>query len=123
VGNANYRNLSEFVNEMLVASNGVSISEMAEEAERRMIGIEASEGLLTDRESLKNGFIVLVSMLAQTAKIAPQPVNETENRILQLYQSGNLAEDGYEGRDGDLFCEIKWAPITNNLPVIDGVEL
>jgi hypothetical protein len=118
MGYANYQNLSELMNEMLAARPGVSISEMVEEAEGRMMGIEAAEGLFAGRSSLENGFIALVGQLAQTAKIAPQPANETESRILQLYQSGKLAEDGFEGREGNLFLDIKWIPITGNLPLI-----
>jgi hypothetical protein len=115
---ANLQNLSELLNEMLLSSSGASISELAEAAEQQMIGIQTADGVLTDRPSLENGILALINHLAQTAKIVPQPVSETENRILLLYQSGELGESGHEGRERDLFLDIKWIPITANLPMI-----
>ncbi len=118
MGLANLQDLSELINAMLLASpQGVSISGMIQEALRNL-QLPGEKREHSDQSSLEHGIIDLVGRLAQTAKIAPQPANETDNRILELYQSGELAKNGYKGLEGNLFLAIKWIPITNNLPVI-----
>jgi hypothetical protein len=117
MGIANYTNLSELMNKMLKAGLGVSISDMAKEAEKRRL-ILASEGTLADKSDLENGFIDLADVLYRAGAIRPDPANETESLLIQLYESGKLAENGYGGKEGDQFIIIKWIALTDNLPVI-----
>ena len=117
MGIANYTNLSELMNEKLKAGHGVSISDLAKEAEKRKV-ILASEGELADRADLENGFIALANELFRLGAIKPEPANETEAHLVRLYKSGELAKNGYGGREGDQFCDIKWKALTENLPVI-----
>ena len=122
MGIANYTNLSELMNEMLKTERGVSISDLAEEAEKRKV-ILASEGELADRSDLENGFIALVEALYRAGTIKPDPANENESHLMQLYESGKLAENGYGGDEGDRFLSIKWIALTDNLPVIVNLNL
>jgi hypothetical protein len=122
MGIANYTNLSELMNEMLKAGLAVSISDLAKEAEKRMV-ILASEGELADKADLENGFIALVDALYRAGAIKPDPANEAESHLIRLYESGKLAESGYGGIEGDRFLEIKWIALTDNLPVIANMNL
>ena len=117
MGIANYTNLSELMNDMLKAGSGVSVSDMAKEAEKRKF-ILASEGTMADKADLENGFINLVDALYRAGAIRPDPANETESHLIRLYESGKLAETGYGGDEGDQFINIKWIALTDNLPVI-----
>jgi hypothetical protein len=117
MGIANYTNLSELMNERLKAGTGLSISDLASEAEKRGV-ILASEGTLADKSDLENGFIDLVDALYRAGAIRPDPANETESHLIQLYESGKLAESGYGGTEGDQFIKIKWIALTDDLPVI-----
>ena len=65
MGIANYTNLSELMNATLKKEGGVSISDLAEEAEQRRL-ILASEGTLADKSDLENGFIALADALYRT---------------------------------------------------------
>jgi hypothetical protein len=121
MGIANYTNLSELMNEKLKAGS-VSISDLANEAEKRMI-ILASEGELADKADLENAFIALADKLYRTGAIKPDPANEREFHLIQLYESGKLAESGYGGNEGDQFLIIKWIALTNNLPIIVNLNL
>jgi hypothetical protein len=122
MGIANYTNLSELMNDMLKTGLGVSISDLANEAEKRKL-ILASEGTLADRSDLENGFIALVDALYRAAAIRPDPANEAESHLIRLYESGKLAESGYGGNEGDQFLNIKWIALTENLPVIVNLNL
>ena len=117
MGIANYTNLSELMNEMLKNGAGVSISDLAKEAEQRRL-ILASEGTLADKSDLENGFIALVDALYRAGAIRPNPANETESHLIRLCESGKLAANGYGGNEGDQFINIKWIALTDNLPVI-----
>jgi hypothetical protein len=117
MGIANYMNLSELMNEMLKIGLGVSVSDLAKEAEKRKI-ILASEGTLAEKSDLENGFIDLVDALYRAGAIRPDPANETESHLIGLYESGKLAENGYGGKEGDQFINIKWIALTDDLPVI-----
>jgi len=117
MGIANYLNLSELMNGILKTGRSVSISDLVKEAEKRMV-ILASEGERADKSDLENGFIELVSALYRAGAIKPDPVNETESHLIQLYESGILATSGYGGNEGDQFLEIKWIALTDDLPVI-----
>jgi hypothetical protein len=117
MGIANYLNLSELMNTTLKTGRAVSISDLAKEAGQRMV-ILASEGELADKSDLENGFIDLVDKLYRAGAIKPAPANETESYLIQLYESGKLAECGYGGNEGDQFIKIKWVALTDNLPVI-----
>ncbi len=117
MGIANYTNLSELMNDILRTGLAVSISDLATEAEKRKL-ILASEGTLADRSDLENGFIDLIDALYRAGTIRPDPANETESNLIRLYESGELAESGYGGPEGDQFINIKWMALTNNLPVI-----
>lgn len=121
MGIANYTNLSEFMNSML-KKGGVSISDLAEEAELRAF-ILASEGTLADKADLENAFIALTDALYRSGAIRPDPANETESHLIRLYESGKLAEKGYGGDEGDQFLNIKWIALTDNLPVIVNLNL
>jgi len=122
MGIANYTNLSELMNEILEKGLAVSISDLVREAQMKKI-ILASEGELADKSDLENGFIELVNALYRSEAIKPHPADESESHLLQLFESGKLAENGYGGDEGDRFLEIKWTARTNNLPVIVNLNL
>jgi hypothetical protein len=117
VGIANYTNLSELMNEQLKTGREVTISELVTKALGRGV-ILASEGTPADQYDLENGFINLIDVLYRAGAIRPVPANEAESHLIQQYESGNLAENGYGGKDGDRFLEVKWTALTDNLPVI-----
>ena len=117
MGIANYTNLSELMNDMLKTGLGVSILDMAYEAETRSL-ILASEGTLADKSDLENGFIDLVDALYRAGAIRPDPADEVESHLIRLYESGKLAEKGYGGKEGDQFLKIKWIARIDPLPVI-----
>jgi hypothetical protein len=117
MGIANYTNLSELMNETLKSGLGVSVSDLVRKAQTRGL-ILASEGTLADKSELENGFIALVEVLHRAGAILPVPASETELRLIRLFESGELAADGYGGVDGDRFIEIKWKSLIDNLPVI-----
>ena len=122
MGIANYTNLSELMNERLKAGPGVSISDLVREAGNRKV-ILASEGELADQADLENAFIALVDVLYRDGAIKPAPENELEFHAIRLYESGELAKNGYGGNEGDRFIEIKWIALTDNLPVIINLNL
>jgi hypothetical protein len=122
MGIANYTNLSELMNEMLKTGHCISISDLAKEAEMRMV-ILASEGELADKSDLENGFIALVDALYRAGVIRPDPASDTESHLIRLYESGELAASGYGGEEGDQFLKIKWIALTDNLPVIVNLNL
>ena len=122
MGIANYTNLSELMNDMLKTGLGVSISDLTKEAGKKKI-ILASEGELADQADLENAFIALVDAQYRAGAIKPDPENETEFCLVQLYESGKFAENGYGGDEGDQFLEIKWKALTDNLPVITNLNL
>jgi hypothetical protein len=122
MGIANYTNLSELMNEMLKNGAGVSISDLAKEAEQRRL-ILASEGTLADKYDLENAFIALIDAYYHKGAIRPDPANETESHLIRLYESGKLAESGYGGNEGDRFIKIKWISLIDNLPVIVNLNL
>jgi hypothetical protein len=122
MGIANYTNLSELMNGMLKNQQRISISDMVKEASRRKF-ILASEGELADQADLENGFISLVDAHYRAGLIQPSPANEAESQIIQLYDSRELAKNGYGGKEGDQFLDIQWIPLTENLPVIVNINL
>ncbi len=122
MGIGNYTNLSEIMNRMLEAGHGVSISDMVREAGNRKI-ILASEGEQADQADLENAFIALADVQYRAGKIAPDPENEMEDHLIQLYKSGDLAKNGYGGKEGDSFLRIQWIALTDNLPVITNINL
>jgi hypothetical protein len=122
MGIANYTNLSELMNEILKKGYGVSISDLVREAQMRAL-ILASEGELADKSDLENGFIELVNALYHSGAIKPDPADESETRLVRLFESGALAEKGYGGDDGDRFLEIKWIALADNLPVITNLNI
>jgi hypothetical protein len=122
MGIANYTNLSELLNDILKIGLGVSISDLVKEAAKKKM-ILASEGELADQSDLENGFINLVDALFRAGAIRPDPANETESQLLQLYESGKLAENGYGGNEGDQFLNIKWIALTDKLPIITNINL
>jgi hypothetical protein len=122
MGIANYTNLSELMNSKMKTGQAVSIAELAHEAEERGL-ILASEGTLADRAELENAFIALVDTLYHSGAIQPNPADENESYLIQLYESGKLAENGYGGNEGDQFINIKWIALTENLPVITNLNL
>ena len=121
MGIANYTNLSELMNEMLKTGHSISISDLVEAAAKKKI-ILASEGERADKADLENGFIALIDALHRAGTIKPSPANEAEVHLLQLYESGKLAENGYGGKEGDQFLTIRWIALTNNLPVISNLR-
>lgn len=121
MGIGNYTNLSEIMNGMLEAGRGVSISDMVREAGNRRL-ILASEGELADQSDLENGFIALVDVQYRSGIIKPDPQNEMENHLVDLYKSGDLAKKGYGGKEGDLFLDIKWLALVDTLPVISNIN-
>jgi len=123
MGIANYTNMSELLNAVLKTGRSVSISDMVDEALKRVI-ILASEGEPADRGDLENGFINIIDALFHKDAIRPIPESENEERLLELYKSGELSAKGYGGRDGDLFLDIKWAAVAaDELPVIVNINL
>ena len=121
MGIANYTNLSELMNSRL-KEGAVSIADLAEEAQNKKL-ILASEGELADKSDLENGYIALVDALYRAGAIKPDPANETESELIRLYESGKLAENGYGGKEGDRFLDVKWIALTDNLPVIINLNL
>ena len=122
MGIANYTNLSELMNKMLKAGQSASISDLVKEAGMRAI-ILASEGERADKSDLENGFIELVNAQYRAGAIKPRPADENESRLIQLFESGKLAENGYGGEEGDRFLDIKWMALNDNLPVIVNLNL
>jgi hypothetical protein len=122
VGIANYTNLSELMNEQLKTRREVTISDLVTKALGRCV-ILASEGERADKFDLENGFINLVDALYRAGAIRPAPADEAETHLVQLYESGKLAENGYGGDEADRFLEIKWIALTDNLPVIVNLNL
>lgn len=120
MGIANYTNLSELMNVML-KKGSASISDLVDEAWFRGT-LLASEGTLADRGDLENGFIALVDAHYRAGAIRPEPADEMEAQLIRLYDSGKLAENGYGGREGDEFLNIKWAAL-RELPVIVNINL
>jgi hypothetical protein len=121
MGIANYTNLSELMNEML-GTGAISISDLVKEAIKKKF-ILASEGELADKSDLENGFIALMDAHYRAGAIKPDPANESESHLLRLFESGKLAENGYGGKEGDQFLNIKWIALTDNLPVISNLNL
>ena len=121
MGIANYTNLSELMNDMLSRGQSISISDLVKEAQIKRI-ILASEGEPADKSDLENGFIVLVNALYRAKSIKPDPANEVESQLVQLYESGKLAENGYGGSEGDQFIKIKWIALTKDLPVFVNLQ-
>jgi hypothetical protein len=122
VGIANYTNLSELMNEQLKIRREVTISDLVAKSLGRGV-ILASEGLTADKFDLENGFINLIDALYRAGTIRPVPASEAESHLIQQYESGKLAENGYGGDEGDRFLEIKWIALTDNLPVIVNLNL
>lgn len=122
MGIANYTNMSELMNDMLEKDPGVSISDLVREAGKRRL-ILASEGEMADKGDLENGFIALFDAQYHAGMIQPNPANETECRLIELFKSGDLAKNGYGGREGDLFLDIKWIGLAEKLPVIANINL
>ena len=122
MGIANYTNMSELLNAALKTGQSVSISDMVTEASKRVI-ILASEGEPADHGDLENGFINIIDELFRRGAIEPVLENENEVQLLKLYESGKLSANGYGGKDGDQFLNIKWAAVTYNLPVIVNINL
>ncbi len=122
MGIANYTNLSELMNDRLNKDSGVSISDLVREAGLKKL-ILASEGELADKADLENGFIALFDVQHRAGLIQPDPRNEMEYHLIQLFKSGDLAKNGYGGKEGDLFLDIKWTALSKNLPVITNINL
>jgi hypothetical protein len=114
--------MSDLLNAALKTGRSISISDMVAEASKRVI-ILASEGEPADLGDLENGFINLVNELFHLGAVKPVPENEDEVRLLKLYESGELSDKGYGGKDGDQFLNIKWTAVTDNLPVIVNINL
>jgi hypothetical protein len=119
MGIANYMNMSELMNKML-AAGPVSIADLAHEAFGRMM-ILASEGERADMSDLENGFIALANVLYQKNAIQPDPANAEEERLVQLYKSGELEKNGYGGEEGDQFLRMRWKALTDALPIITNI--
>ena len=117
MGIANYTNLSELMNERMKGGLRVSISDLVKEALGKNI-ILASEGTLADKADLENGFIALIDTHFRAGAIKSDPENEAEIQLVRLYESGELAKNGYGGENGDRFLDVKWIAFTDNLPVI-----
>jgi hypothetical protein len=122
MGIANYTNLSELMNGMLKRHKCLSISQLVKEASLRMV-ILASEGELADQGDLENGFINLIDAHYRAGRIQPSPDNQAESELIKLYDSGELARNGYGGKAGDQFLEIKWSALMEDLPVIVNINL
>jgi hypothetical protein len=112
--------MSELMNEKLEKGYILSISDLVKEAQGRNM-ILASEGEKADKSDLENGFIALVDKLYHANAIKPQPADENETHILQLFISGKLAEDGYGSREADQFLDIKWVAAVDRLPIIANI--
>jgi hypothetical protein len=110
------------MNSKMKTGQTVSIAGLAHEAEDRGL-ILASEGTLADRADLENAFIALVDSLYRSGAIQPNPADENESHLIQLFESGKLAENGYGGKEGDQFIHIQWIALTDNLPVITNLNL
>lgn len=121
MGIANYTNLSELLNDIMKTGRSVSIADLVKEASRKKI-ILASEGELADQSDLENAFISLMDSLYCAGAVRPEPVDENESHLLQLYESGRLAENGYGGPEGDRFLTIRWIALTDTLPVISNLK-
>ena len=122
MGIANYTNMSELLNAALKTGRSVSISDMVAEASSRVI-ILASEGEAADQGDLENGFINIIDELYRRDAVKPLPENQNDERLLKLYESGELSAKGYGGKDGDQFLNIKWVAVTNDIPVIVNINL
>ena len=122
MGIANYTNLSELMNARLKKGQKISISDLVSEAYAEKF-ILASEGELADRSDLENGFIELVNAQHEAGLIKPEPANESESHLVRLFESGELAKNGYGGEKGDRFLEIRWSAVTEDLPVITNINL
>jgi hypothetical protein len=122
MGIANYTNLSELMNKKLNDGAVISLADLAEEAEIRGL-ILASEGTLADRADLENAFIALAEKLYRDGAIKPLAENEAESQLIRLFESGELADSGYGGKEGDQFIKIKWTALTDDLPVIVNINL
>jgi len=110
------------MNKLMKMECPVSISDMVREAANRRF-ILASEGELADKADLENGFIALFDVHYHAGRIKPDPQNEKESRIVELFRNGDLAKNGYGGSESDLFLDIKWIALTDNLPVIANINL
>jgi len=122
MGIANYTNLSELMNERLKKGRKISISDLVSEAHAKEV-ILASEGELADKSDLENGFIELVNAQYRAGVIKPEPADASESHLVRLFESGELAKNGYGGDEGDRFLEIKWCALTDHLPVITNINL
>jgi hypothetical protein len=122
MGIANYTNLSELMNEKLKNGQAASISDLVREAQKQTI-ILSYEGELADKGDLENGFIELVNALYRSGNIHPEPADDGESRLIQLFESGELAQNGYGGNEGNQFLEIKWSALTARLPVITNLNI
>jgi hypothetical protein len=109
------------MNEMLKTGQEVSISDLVKESLRKMV-VLASEGERADKYDLENGFINLVDALYRAGAIRPAPADEAESHLIELYESGKLAENGYGGIESDRFLDVKWVALTNSLPVITNLQ-
>jgi len=110
------------MNEQLKTRQEVTISDLVTKSLGRGI-ILASEGLPADKFDLENGFINLIDVLYRAGAIQPVPANEAESYLIQQYESGKLAENGYGGDEADRFLDIRWVALTNDLPVIINLNL
>jgi hypothetical protein len=122
MGIANYTNLNELMNERLKHGQEVSISDLVREGLMRKF-ILASEGELADKSDLENGFIELANAHFRAGIIKPNPADESESRLIQLFESGELAKNGYGGDEGDRLLEIKWVALVDDLPIITNLNL
>ena len=122
MGIANYTNMSELMNRILEKGRAASISDLVQEGLKQGI-ILASEGELADKSDLENGFIELVNALYRAGAIKSNPADESESQLVRLFESGELAKNGYGGDEGDRFLEIKWVAMTEDLPVITNLNI
>ena len=103
MGIGDYTDLSEIMNHMLEAGHGVSISDMVREAGNRKI-ILASEGEQADQADLENAFIALADVQYRAGKIAPDPENEMEKHLIQLYSRETWQRMGTAEKKATRFC-------------------
>jgi hypothetical protein len=122
MGMANYTSLSELMNKRLKDGREVSISDLVREALMKKF-ILASEGEMADKSDLENGFIELFNAQYRAGTIRPNPADESETHLVQFFDSGKLAANGYGGNEGDRFLEIKWTALIDDLPVITNLNL
>jgi len=122
MGISNYTNLSELMNDRLKVQPCVTISELVREATKRRF-VLASEGELADQADLENGFIALFDVQHHAGVIKPDPENEMESHVIELFKNGDLAKSGYGGKEVDLLLDIKWTAVTDKLPVISNINL